>query len=95
MRQMIVRVDDELHAALKALAAAEGRTLNDLMESTLAAAVERGTTRKTLRGRARLAGHLVVPAVPGRAPTRSSAIASTAGLGCGASDALAADRAER
>jgi predicted transcriptional regulator len=92
---MIVRVDDELHAALKALAAAEGRTLNDLMESTLAAAVERGTTRESLRGRARSAGHLVVPAATGRAPSRSSAIASTAGLGSAASDALAADRAER
>lgn len=92
---MIVRVDDELHAALKALAAAEGRTLNDLMESTLAAVVERSTTRKGLRGRARLAGHLVVPATPGRAPSRSSAIASTVGLGTAASDALAADRAER
>lgn len=92
---MIVRVDDELHAALKALAAAEGRTLNDLMESTLAAAVERGTTRKTLRGRARLAGRLVVPAAPGRPPSRSSTMASTAGLGNAASHALAADRAER
>lgn len=92
---MIVRVDDELHAALKALAAAQGRTLNDLMESTLAAAVERGATRKTLRNRARLAGRLVVPADPGRAPARSAAIASTAGLGHAASDALAADRAER
>ena len=92
---MIVRVDDELHACLKARAAAEGRTLNDLMESTLAAAVERTTTRESLRSRARSAGRLVVPPATGRAPSRSSAIASTAGLGNAASDALAADRSER
>ena len=91
---MIVRVDDQLHAALKARAAAEGRTLNDLMESTLAAAVGRRTTRETLRGRARSAGRLVVPTT-GRAPSQSTAIAATAGLGTAASDALAADRAER
>ena len=92
---MIVRVDDELHAALKARAAAEGRTLNDLMESTLAAAVEHGTSRESLRDRARSAGRLVVPSAATRALSRSSAIASTAGLGSAASDALAADRAER
>lgn len=95
MKQMIVRVDDELHAALKALAAAEGRTLNDLMESTLAAVVERVTTREALRGRARSGGHLVVPPTARRALSRSSAIAATAGLGSSASDALAAGRAAR
>jgi hypothetical protein len=65
------------------------------MESTLAAAVQRGTTRKTVRDRARLSGQLVVPIGAGRAPSRSSAIASTAGLGTAAGDALVAGRADR
>ena len=92
MKQMIVRVDDELHAQLKARAAAEGRSLNDLMNATLAAAVEVGTTRKTLRTRARLAGRIVVPDAPRRVPSRKSALTATSGLGRAASEALRAER---
>jgi len=95
MKQMIARVDDELHARLKARAAAEGRSLNDLVTATLAAAVEQGTTRKTVRTRARFAGQLVVPDRPARVPSRKAALAATSGLGHAASDALAAERTER
>jgi len=92
---MIVRVDDDLHARLKARAAAEGRSLNDLMSATLATAVELGTTRKTVRARARLAGLLVVPEKPARPPSRKTALVATSGLGQAASEALAAERAGR
>ena len=95
MKQMIVRVDDDLHAQLKARAAAEGRSLNDLMAATLATAVQSVPTRKTVRTRARLAGQLVVPDKPARVPSRRTALAATEGLGHAASDALAADRADR
>lgn len=95
MKQMIVRVDDELHAQLKARATAEGRSLNDLMTATLAAAVEVGTTRRTIRTRARLAGRIVVPDAPRRVPTRKSALTATSGLGRAASEALSAERDDR
>jgi antitoxin FitA len=95
MKQMIVRVDDELHSQLKARAAAEGRSLNDLMTAALAAVVEVGTTRRTLRARARLARRLVVPEAPRRVPSRRSALTATTGLGRAASEALRAERDDR
>lgn len=89
---MIVRVEDELHAQLKSRAAAEGRSLNDLMTAALTAAVQTAPTRKTVRTRARLAGRLVVPDQPARVPSRRTALTATAGLGTSASAALADDR---
>lgn len=58
---MITRLDDELHARLKARAAAEGRSLNDLTVEALAALVREPLTRSVLRERLRAAGRLVVP----------------------------------
>jgi plasmid stability protein len=40
MRQLIARIDDDLHRRLKERAAREGRPLNDLVTEVLAAAVD-------------------------------------------------------
>lgn len=40
MRQLIARIDDDLHRRLKERAAQEGRSLNDLVADVLAAAVD-------------------------------------------------------
>jgi plasmid stability protein len=92
---MIARVDDELHARLKARAAAEGRSLNDLVTAVLTAAVEQSTTRQMVRARARVAGKLVVPDRPQHIPTHEETLAETRGLGQAASEALLAERATR
>jgi plasmid stability protein len=91
---MIARIDDELHSRLKARAAAEGRSLNDLVTAALAAAVDQPTSRRTIRARASAAGLLVTPSQPKRIPTREEALAATRGLGQVASTALAAERAD-
>lgn len=91
---MIARIDDELHSRLKARAAAEGRSVNDLVTAVLAAAVDQPMSRRTVRARASAAGLLVTPRQPGRIPTREEALAATRGLGQAASTTLAGERAE-
>lgn len=92
MRQLIARIDDELHARLKARAAAEGRSLNDLVSEALAAAVGHRLSREGVRARAQSAGLLA--RVPGsrRPVDREAVIESTRGLGSAVSAALDADR---
>lgn len=90
---MIARIDDDLHARLKARAAAEGRSLNALMTEVLAAAVSTGPTA-TVRARLARQGRLVVPPRSGPPPNREAALQSTRGAGHAASDALAAERAQ-
>ena len=95
VKQLITRVDDGLHARLKARAAAEGRSLNDLVSEVLAAAVGRPLTRKLVRARAKAAGLLAEPPIPERTVAREEALEVTRGLGAAASAALDADRAAR
>lgn len=92
MKQLITRVDDGLHAQLKARAAAEGRSLNDLVSEVLAAAVGQPLTRQLIRTRARTAGLLSQPPMPDREVSRQQAQEVTRGLGTAASAALEADR---
>ncbi|MGH3546483.1 MAG: toxin-antitoxin system HicB family antitoxin [Mycobacteriales bacterium] len=92
MKQMITRLDDELHAQLKARAAAESLSLNGLVAHVLAGAVDHPVTRQAIRERARAAGLLVVVESSERVPTRAQAFAATQGLGQAASDALFAQR---
>jgi len=95
VKQLIARLDDVLHARLKARAAAEGRSLNDLVTEVLAAAVGQPLTRQAVRARARATGLLVTTGMPERTVTREQAMDSTRGAGSAASDALDADRAQR
>src|SRR5690242_4509077 len=64
MRQLIARVDDDLHARLRERAAHEGRSVNTLVNEILAAAVAGGDRRTALRMRARATGRLVLPPRP-------------------------------
>ena len=50
---MITRLDDELHARLKAQAAAEDRSVNDLVIGVPAAALDRSSTTSAGRLEAR------------------------------------------
>ena len=95
MRQMITRVDDELHARLKAQAAAENRSLNDLIVEALTAALDERAGRRAVRERARASGRLVVPEPTGEVPSRDEVIAATRGLGTAVSSALDEERSAR
>jgi hypothetical protein len=92
MKQMITRLDDDLHARLKAQAAAEDRSMNDLVVEALASRLDVATTRRSVRERARAMGRLVVPETTDETPDRDEVIASTRGLGDAISTALAEER---
>ena len=85
MRQLLLRVPDELHARLAARAAREGRSVNQVAGEILDAAADadRGDARSRLRARAAANGSLapVVNVKPLTAEARAAAIASTRGLG--------------
>lgn len=99
MRQLITRLDDDLHERLKARAAAEGRSVNSLVVGLITEFVSRQDgavdAKERLRRRAEAAGLLVVPREPAEVLSRDEAIACTRGLGRAASQALAAERAAR
>jgi len=95
VKQLLTRVDDELHARLKAWAAAEGRSLNDLVSEVLAEAVGHRATRHEVRVRAKMAGLLVRPPRPPGPIDREQALRSMRGLGSAPSAALDADRGNR
>ncbi len=94
MRQLIARIEDALHARLKRQAAAEGRSLNALVEEILQVGVAARDERELVRRRAAVLG-LAVPSPRRRAPSRDTAIASTRGVGRAASQALDAERRRR
>lgn len=90
MRQLIARIDDDLHERLKARALADGLSLNALVTEVLAAAV--ADERRSVRARLERRGHLVVPERPRRVPSRAAALRATRGFGSAVSAALNADR---
>lgn len=92
MRQLIARIDDELHARLKARAAAEGRSVNDLVTDALIRIVAEADDKAVLTARMRRLGLLARPDDPGPVPERDLVIAETHGSGTAVSDALAAER---
>jgi len=94
MRQLITRIDDDLHARLKATAEAAGRSVNAMVVEAL----ERLTStpvdaRGLVRQRARDAGLLVSPPRAGEVASRQQVIESTRGAGAAVGAALAAERA--
>lgn len=73
MKQILTRVDDELHARLKRRAEAEGRSMNDLVTRALEQAVDEGASpRERLRARAAALGMLAEPSGPVSAPSELS-----------------------
>ncbi|HEX3780530.1 MAG TPA: toxin-antitoxin system HicB family antitoxin [Pseudonocardiaceae bacterium] len=91
---MITRLDDELHARLKALAASEGISLNEITVQALNALIHQPLTRKVVRGRARDAGWLVELEEPAERPDPERVRAAQTGTGHAVSEALQADRGE-
>jgi plasmid stability protein len=93
MRQLITRIDDDLHERLKARAASEGRSVNALVVEVLSAAAEQNE-REALRARLSRRGRLVVPPQPA-ATDRAAALEATRGAGSAVSEALEAERSAR
>lgn len=95
MRQVITRVEDELHARLRAAAAARGVSVNAFVVEALTAAISGTTTRETIRRRAESSGRRVVPPTPDTDPTWDDVLDAGAEAGTAVSEALAAERAGR
>lgn len=93
MRQLIARIDPDLHARLKRRAADEGRSVNALVTELLRGATADEDARSRLRRQLERAGRLVVPPPPQRVPTDDER--GRAGAGVRVSDLLEADRHER
>src|SRR6266508_4085537 len=95
MRQLITRIDERLHEALKFRAAAEGRSVNALVTELLSSGLAPADERSMVRARAESRGLMVTPRPPRRPPSRDAAISGTKGAGRAASEALEAERARR
>jgi len=83
MKQLITRIDEDLHARLKRRAASEGRSVNAFVTDALEHAVEPEDPRTELRRRAAARGiklhhHDAPPPDPAR---RAAVIARTRGIG--------------
>lgn len=92
MRQLLARIDDDLHRRLKRRAAIEGRSVNALVTGILREAVARPSGPELLRARLRALGRLAEVPRPRKALSREAAIALTRGTGDAVSRALAEDR---
>lgn len=90
VKQLITRIDDDLHRRLKERAAEQDRSLNDLVSSVLAAAVQDDAA--SLRRRIDRSGLRVLPPQPPAPRSRAAVIERQRGSGRAVSGALAADR---
>ena len=95
MRQLIARIDDDLHAALKERARAEGRSLNRLVTELLAAEAGSYDKRRAVRERARAAGLLVVPPRPAEVLSHDEVAEYYRDSGTAVSEAVEAEREAR
>jgi plasmid stability protein len=91
VRQLITRIDDELHDRLKAHAAAEGRSMNAYVTDVLARAVV-ADPHQSVRDHLARQGMLVVPPQPVGAPSLETVLSLTRAAGTSASEALERDR---
>ena len=92
MRQLLARIDDDLHRRLKRRAAVEGRSVNAVVNGILREAVAQPNGPELLRARLRALGRLAEIPRPRKALSRDAAIALTRGSGDAVSRALAEDR---
>jgi plasmid stability protein len=97
MKQLITRIDEDLHARLKRRAASEGRSVNALVTDALERAVGPEDPRTELRRRAAARGiklhrHDAPPSDPER---RAAVIARTRGLGPMVDELLEQERRDR
>jgi antitoxin FitA len=92
VRQLITRIDEDLHRRLKRRAAVQGRSVNAMVSELLRAAVDKQNDRQLVRARLRALGRLAYVPRPRKLVSHDAAIATTRGLGKAASEALADDR---
>jgi len=92
VRQLITRIDEDLHRRLKRRAATEGRSVNAMVNDLLRSAVDAQDERELVRARLRALGRLADIPRPRKVISRDAAIALTRGAGTAASQALADDR---
>lgn len=96
MRQLISRIDDSLHARLKARARDEGRSVNKLVTDILEEAVPNESARERLRRRLRADGRLIELDVPVDAPSREKVVEMLRGdAGRAVREAFEEDRKRR
>ena len=95
MAQIMARISDELRARLKAKAAAEKRTLNDVITEALERAVGDHDERAALYARLEAQGKRVFPPRPNKVPTAAEIERLGRGAGSAVSEALARERARR
>lgn len=95
VRQVITRVEDDLHAQLKEAAAARGLSVNAFVVEVLTSAVAPPTTRAAVRRRTEATGRRVVPAAPEDPPSWDEVVAAGRDAGTAVSEALADERAGR
>jgi plasmid stability protein len=84
MKQLLLRVPDEVHRRLTARAARDGRSVNAVATEILDAAADADEGDRRVRLRARAAGLGIlreIPAEPVSAARRRRVIASTKGTG--------------
>ena len=85
MRQLLLRVPDDVHQRLAERAADSGRSINSLATTILDSAIGGDETDRRARLRARAAGlNLLAPSEPSSSQSpaaRESALASTRGIG--------------
>ena len=91
---MITRIDDELHARLKARAEAEGRSMNDLVTEALRSVVAKTETRAEWKRRLIAEGKVVHVEPPARVPTLDEIEDLSQGWGTAVSEALDWTRGE-
>lgn len=94
MKQLITRIDDDLHAKVKAKAAAEGRSVNDLVTGLLEAAVQQDETREEWHRRMIAEGKLIAFEPEGPVPSREELAERSRGWGTAVSEALDWTRGE-
>ncbi len=91
----MARISDDLRARLKAKAAAERRTLNDVIKEALERAVGDHDERAAVFARLEAQGKRVFPPRPKNVPTAAEVERLGRGAGSAVSEALASERASR
>lgn len=95
MRQLITRIEDDLHARLKERAAAERRSVNALVTELLENGVSKTEARRRWRARLEAEGRVFVPPKPkGPVLSHDELEEATRGIGPVLSEALRALRDE-
>lgn len=93
MRQLITRIDDDLHRRLKERARDEGRSMNAVVTELLEQAVPDETPRERLRRRLKAEGRLTEIPMPENPPSLEEALAMLRGdAGRAVLEALEEDR---